>query len=470
MASTPPAEQYDLVVIGSGPAGEKAAAQAAYFGKRVTVVERQPEPGGAGVHTGTLPSKTLRETALYLSGYQSRALYGVAVKLDRLATLEHLMARKDVIAASESARIRGSLLRHGVSYVRGNARLEDANTVLVDDGSSTRRLRADFILIATGSRPYRPKDIDFTDDHIHDSDEILDIHRLPDRLVVLGGGVIGCEYASMFAALGTRVTLVDTRDKLLPFLDDELVTRLVESMRTLGVELRLGVKWNRVSSKDGIVNVELSDGTALSSDQLLFAAGRVGNSENIGLDIVGVKLDTRGYIVVDEHYRTSVPSILAAGDVIGFPALASVSMEQGRVAVCQAFGFGYKRAVSHTMPYGIYTIPEVSGVGATENWCREQKRDYVVGRALYSQNPRGKICGDTDGMTKLIVCAETRKLLGVHVVGENATELVHIGQTVLHLEGTVDLFIDMVFNFPTLAESYKYAAYDVLAAFSRRAK
>ena len=380
------------------------------------------------------------------------------------------MARKDVIAASESARIRGSLLRHGVSYVRGNARLEDANTVLVDDGSSTRRLRADFILIATGSRPYRPKDIDFTDDHIHDSDEILDIHRLPDRLVVLGGGVIGCEYASMFAALGTRVTLVDTRDKLLPFLDDELVTRLVESMRTLGVELRLGVKWNRVSSKDGIVNVELSDGTALSSDQLLFAAGRVGNSENIGLDIVGVKLDTRGYIVVDEHYRTSVPSILAAGDVIGFPALASVSMEQGRVAVCQAFGFGYKRAVSHTMPYGIYTIPEVSGVGATENWCREQKRDYVVGRALYSQNPRGKICGDTDGMTKLIVCAETRKLLGVHVVGENATELVHIGQTVLHLEGTVDLFIDMVFNFPTLAESYKYAAYDVLAAFSRRAK
>ena len=342
MASTPPAEQYDLVVIGSGPAGEKAAAQAAYFGKRVTVVERQPEPGGAGVHTGTLPSKTLRETALYLSGYQSRALYGVAVKLDRLATLEHLMARKDVIAASESARIRGSLLRHGVSYVRGNARLEDANTVLVDDGSSTRRLRADFILIATGSRPYRPKDIDFTDDHIHDSDEILDIHRLPDRLVVLGGGVIGCEYASMFAALGTRVTLVDTRDKLLPFLDDELVTRLVESMRTLGVELRLGVKWNRVSSKDGIVNVELSDGTALSSDQLLFAAGRVGNSENIGLDIVGVKLDTRGYIVVDEHYRTSVPSILAAGDVIGFPALAYTSMEQARVAVVQFFDLKYK--------------------------------------------------------------------------------------------------------------------------------
>jgi NAD(P) transhydrogenase len=470
MASDSPAEEFDLVVIGTGPAGEKAAAQAAYFGKRVAIIERAPEPGGAGVHTGTLPSKTLRETALYLSGHQARELYGVAVKLDRTATLEHLMARKDVIAASESARIRGSLLRHGVCYVHGSARMEDANTVVVNDGSDVRRLRGAFVLIATGSRPFHPKEIDFADDHIHDSDEILNIHRLPERLVVLGAGVIGCEYTCMFAALGTRVTLVDGRDKLLTFLDDELVSRLVQSMRTLGVELRLGVKWPKVEAKGDLVTVTLSDGTALECDQVLFTAGRVGNTENIGLDTAGVKLDPRGYIVVDEHYATSVPSILAAGDVIGFPALASVSMEQGRVAVCHAFGFGYKRAVSHTMPYGIYTIPEVSGVGATEAFCHEQKRDFVVGRALYSDNPRGKIVGDTDGMTKLIVCAETRKLLGVHVVGENATELVHVGQAVLHLEGTVDLFIDMVFNFPTLAESYKYAAYDCLAALSRRAR
>ncbi|HEX4335438.1 MAG TPA: Si-specific NAD(P)(+) transhydrogenase [Polyangiaceae bacterium] len=469
MPSNSPAEEFDLVVIGTGPAGEKAAAQAAYFGKRVAIVERAPEPGGAGVHTGTLPSKTLRETAMYLSGYQARELYGVAVKLDRLATLEHLMARKDVIAASESARIRGSLLRHGVSYVHGKAKLADANTVLVDDGDGGRTLHAAFVLIATGSRPYHPKEIDFSDDRIHDSDEILNIHRLPDRLIVLGAGVIGCEYTCMFAALGTRVTLVDARDKILGFLDDELVSRLTDSMRALGVELRLGVKWPKVEAKGDVVSVGLSDGSTLESDQVLFTAGRVGNTEDVGLDVAGVKVDARGYIVVDEHYRTSVPTIMAAGDVIGFPALASVSMEQGRVAVCHAFGFGYKRAVSHTMPYGIYTIPEVSGVGATESSLREEKRDYVVGRALYSQNPRGKIVGDTDGMTKLIVCATTRKLLGVHVVGENATELVHIGQTVLHLEGTVDLFIDMVFNFPTLAESYKYAAYDCLAAFSRRA-
>lgn len=470
MPSPPPAEEFDLVVIGSGPAGEKAAAQAAYFGKRVAIVERAPEPGGAGVHTGTLPSKTLRETALYLSGHASRELYGVAVKLDRLATLEHLMARKDVIAASESARIRGSLLRHGVSYLHGTATLEDPNTVIVGEGRDVRKLHASFILVATGSRPYHPKDIDFADDRVHDSDEILCIHRLPERLVVLGGGVIGCEYACMFAALGTQVTLVDARNEILPFLDEELVARLLSSMRALGVELRHGVKWPKVESKDDGVTVTLSDGAALRSDQLLYAAGRVGNTEGLGLDKVGVTLDARGYIAADEHYRTSVPSILAAGDVIGFPALASVSMEQGRVAICQAFGFGYKRAVSHTMPYGIYTIPEVSGVGATEKWCREQNRDYVVGRALYSQNARGKIVGDTDGLTKLVVCAKTRKLLGVHVVGENATELVHIGQTVLHLEGAVDLFIDMVFNFPTLAESYKYAAYECLDALARRAR
>jgi NAD(P) transhydrogenase len=470
MAATSPAEELDLVVIGSGPAGEKAAAQAAYFGKRVALVERAPEPGGAGVHTGTLPSKTLRETALYLSGHSSRELYGVAVTLDRLATLEHLMARKDVIAASESARIRKSLLRHGVHYVHGTAKLEDANTVLVDDGCGhVRKLSTSFILVATGSRPYRPKEIDFADDHIHDSDEILGIHRLPERLIVLGGGVIGCEYACMFAALGTQVTLVDARNELLPFLDEELVGRLTTSMRTLGVELRLGVKWPKVEAKDDSVTATLSDGCVLHADQLLYAAGRVGNTESLGLDKVGVALDARGYVTVDEHYRTSVPSVLAAGDVIGFPALASVSMEQGRVAVCHAFGFGYKRAVSHTMPYGIYTIPEVSGVGATEKELREKGRDYVVGRALYSQNPRGKIVGDTEGLTKLIVCAQTRKVLGVHVVGENATELVHVGQTVLHLEGTVDLFIDMVFNFPTLAESYKYAAYECLDALAKRA-
>jgi NAD(P) transhydrogenase len=463
-----PTDRFDLIVIGSGPAGEKAAAQAAYFGKRVAVIERAAEPGGAGVHTGTLPSKTLRETALYLSGYQARALYGVAVELDRTAELERLMARKNVIAASESARIRANLMRHGVVYVPGDGRIDDAHTVVVERAGEERRLEGEFIMVSTGSRPVHPKDIDFADDRIHDSDEILGISVLPDRLIVLGAGVIGCEYACMFAALGTKVTLVDTRDQLLTFLDDEIVNRLLDSMRGLGIELRQGVRWSEVKRQDGTVSVALSDGSRLEADQLLYTAGRIGNTEGLGLDRVGVKLDSRGYIAVDDKYRTSVPSILAAGDVIGFPALASVSMEQGRVAICHAFGFGYKRAVSRTMPYGIYTIPEMSGVGETERSCRDAGRAVVVGRALYANNPRGKIVGDTEGMTKLVVCAETRKLLGVHVVGENATELVHIGQSVLHLEGTVDLFIDMVFNFPTLAESYKYAAYDCLAALAKR--
>jgi NAD(P) transhydrogenase len=271
----------------------------------------------------------------------------------------------------------------------------------------------------------------------------------------------------MFAALGSQVTLVDTRDRLLTFLDDELVDRLVVSMRSLGIELRQNVRWTKVAPRDGGVLVTLSDGTTLSAEQLLFAAGRIGNTENLGLDCVGVDVDARGYIKVGETFQTSEKSIFAAGDVVGFPALASASMEQGRVAVCHAFGFGYKRSVSHTMPYGIYTIPELSGVGETERTCKEKGRPAVVGRAFYGDNARGKIVGDTDGMTKLVVCAETKKLLGVHVIGENATELVHIGETVLHLGGTVDLFVDMVFNFPTLAESYKYAAYECLGALQR---
>lgn len=470
MAESRPEDRFDLVIIGTGPAGEKAAAQAGYFGKRVAIVERAPEPGGAGVHTGTLPSKTLRETALYLSGHQSRALYGVAVELDRSAELEHLMARKNAIAESESKRIRANLARHEVTYVRGLARVTDSNTVRVEGPEGTRSIAGDFILVATGSRPFRPKDIDFEDDRIHDSDEVLGIGRLPDRLVILGAGVIGCEYACMFAALGTKVMLVDTRDRILPFLDHEIIDRLTGSMQKLGVELHQNVKWSNVVREGEIVRVSLSDGSTLTADQLLFAAGRMGNTDGLGLSEVGVKVDSRGYVSVDESYATSVPSIYAAGDVIGFPALASVSMEQGRVAMCHAFGFDYKRRVSRMMPYGIYTIPETSAVGESEETCSEKGLDAVVGRAFYESNARGKITGDTEGMTKLVVCAKTRKLLGVHVIGENATELVHVGQTVLHLEGSVDLFIDMVFNFPTLAETFKYAAYDCLGALARRSK
>lgn len=459
-------EQFDLVVIGSGPAGEKGAAQAAYFGKRVAVVEQSPEPGGAAVHTGTLPSKTLRETALYLSGYRSRDLYGISMKFDNRHAVPHLIARKDAIVETESRRIRENLARHDVTYFHGHGHLVGPHAVAVDGATGRREIVGDVILVATGSRPHRPDDIPFDGARVFDSDEILGLARVPPDIVVLGGGVIGCEYACMLAALGVAVTVVDVRERILPFLDEEMNRRLREAMSGLGIDLKLGRRWSDVAVGDR-VTCELDDGSSLEAHSLLFAAGRSGNTAGLGLEAVGVTPDRRGYVPVDESFRTTADHVFAAGDVVGFPALASVSMEQGRVAMCHAFGFEYKRRVSELLPYGIYTIPEVSFVGATEEGCREQGIDYVVGRALYKDNARGQITGDSEGMTKLVVGAADRKVLGIHVIGERATELVHVGQAVMLLGGTVDCFIDMVFNFPTLAESYKYAAYDALGALAR---
>jgi len=460
---------YDLVVIGVGPAGEKAAAQAAYFGKRVAAIEYAPEPGGAGTHTGTVPSKTLRETALYLSGYRSREMYGVAVELEATATLPRLMSRKAAIMASESKRIRDNLGRHGVTYLRGTGRFVDAQTVEVAGPESTRHVSGAVILIATGSRPARPPGIDFADPHIHDSDEVLDLERIPASMTILGAGVIGCEYACMFAALGVRVTLVDARDALLSFLDGEMVASLAASMRRMGVELRMGKRWTRVERADDGVAATFHDGTNVVSEQLLYAAGREGRTQDLNLAAVGIVPDKRGYLTVNARYETSVPTILAAGDAIGFPALAATSMEQGRVAVCHAFGFEYKRSVADLLPYGICTIPEVSSLGETEESCQAEGIAYAVGRAHYAENALGNIAGNTEGLLKLVVDRRTRKLIGVHVIGERATELVHIGQAVVHLGGTVDTFIEMVFNFPSLAEAYKYAAYDCLGHLAQPA-
>ena len=459
---------YDLVVIGVGPAGEKAAAQAAYFGKRVCAIERETEPGGAGTHTGTVPSKTLRETAMYLSGYHAREMYGVAVELEPTATVPRLMSRKAAIVASESRRIRENLERHGVEYMRGTARFVDAHAVEVSDGAARRRITGDKLLIATGSRPARPAGIDFNDAHVHDSDEILDIEALPESLTILGAGVIGCEYACMFAALGVKVTLVDARDALLPFLDGEMVEKLIGSMQRMRIELRLGARWASVKREGDRVLTRFQDGSSLSSQHLLYAAGREGRIDELNLAAVGVLPDKRGYLYVNDRYQTTVANIFAAGDAIGFPALAATSMEQGRVAVCHAFGFEYKQAVGELLPYGIYTIPELSALGETEESCQHIETAYVVGRAQYAQNARGKIAGDTEGSLKLIVARDTRKLIGVHVIGEGATELVHIGQAVMHLGGTVDSLIEMVFNFPSLAEAYKYAAYDCLGKLAPR--
>jgi NAD(P) transhydrogenase len=454
--------RIDLIVIGSGPAGEKAAAQAAYFGKRVIVIEREAAPGGAAVHTGTLPSKTLREAGLFLSGHQQRELYGVAVQLDPTQAVPRLLSRKDAVRLVEVARIRDNLARHRVELVQGAARVVDQHTVEATTVQGTRRLSAEFLLVATGSRPHRPADIDFENPAIHDADQILQLDRLPRSLAILGAGVIGCEYATMFAAMGTAVTLVDPHETILPFLDVDVVERLRAAMASLGITFRGGSPWTSVHPTSNTVTTTLADGSAVVSEQLLFSAGRQGNIDGLGLEALGVEVDKRGHVVVDSNFRTAVPSIYAAGDVIGFPALASTSMEQGRVAVCHAFGFPYKQRVSELLPYGVYTIPEVSSVGLAETEARAKGHDVVVGRASFRDNARGAIVGDREGLLKLVFDRRTRRVLGCHCVGERAAELVHVGQAVMLLDGTVETFIEMVFNFPTLTELYKYAAYDAL--------
>jgi NAD(P) transhydrogenase len=457
-------ERFDLVVIGGGAAGEKGAAQAAYFGKRVAVIERRERPGGATVHTGTLPSKTLREAALFLSGYRQRDLYGVSVEVAKDLEVAALIQRKNVVRELETDRMLENLARHEVELVQGWARLADATTVEVtDEGDGSRRLlAADAILIVTGSSPFRPPGFPFGDPDVHDSDTILEIDRLPASLAVLGGGVIGCEYASMFAALGTDVHLVERHEPLLSFLDAEIVGQMVAGMRDLGVTFHLGDRAESVARRDGGLVCSLPTGEEISAEKVLVTAGRVGNTEGLGLQTVGVETDDRGRIAVDDEFRTSVPTVFAAGDVIGSPALASTSMEQARVAVCHAFGFTYKQAVSGLLPYGVFTIPEVSSVGLSEREAADQGVEVVVGRARFRDNARGAIIGDRDGMTKLVFDRATRRLIGCHCVGERASELVHVGQAVMTLGGTVETFIEMVFNYPTLSETYKYAAYDAL--------
>jgi len=457
------ADRFDLVVIGGGAAGEKGAARAAYFGKRVAVIERRKEPGGATVHTGTLPSKTLREAALFLSGYRQRDLYGVSVEVAPHLEIARLIERKNAVRELETGRMLQNLARHGVELVHGSARLLDANTIEVtDDAGERRRMTTDVILIVTGSSPFRPPGISFEDPDVHDSDSILEIDHVPASLAVLGGGVIGCEYASMFAVLGTDVHLVERRTPLLPFLDTEIVERMTEGMRDLGVTFHLGERADAVTRRDGGLVCTLPSGGTVLTEKVLVTAGRVGNTADLGLDELGVGTDERGRVLVDEAFRTSVPSIYAAGDVIGAPALATSSMEQARVAVCRAFGFTYKQQVSSLLPFGVYTIPEVSSVGLSERDAVAAGIDAVAGRAMFRENARGAIIGDRDGMTKLVFDRATRRLVGCHCVGERASELVHVGHAVLTLGGTVETFIEMVFNYPTLAETYKYAAYDAL--------
>ncbi|WP_224369869.1 Si-specific NAD(P)(+) transhydrogenase [Hyalangium versicolor] len=455
---------FDLVVIGSGPAGEQGAVQAARLGKRVAVVEREPVLGGTAANTGTLPSKTLRETALYLSGYRARGLYGVETTLRHQATVTDFLYRERRVKETERQRISVNLQNNKVELLQGLGSLKDAHTVVVRrEDQPDRRLTTDCVLIATGSSPYRPPMYPFGDPRVHDSDEILELPALPKALVVVGGGVIGCEYACMFAALGTAVTLVDLKKELLGFLDDEFSELLRQRMEQLGVRMRFGFSVESIhvpEQSSECIRLTLSGGEVLEVDQVLVASGRSANTAGLGLEPLGVKFGKRGHIEVGPTYQTAVPHIYAVGDVIGFPALASTSMEQARLAVLHAFGHPFKLAP--VLPYGIYTIPEVSMAGETEEALREKGVPYVAGRAAFLTNPRGQIIGETHGLLKLLFHRDSLQLLGVHVLGEQAAELVHVGLTALVAGAGAQLFVETCFNYPTLSEAYKTATYDAI--------
>jgi len=459
-------ETFDLVIIGCGPAGEKAGAQAAYFGKRVAVVERLSAVGGSCINTGTVPSKTLRESALYFSGLKQRGLYGIDYSLKENLTIQDFMHHEREVVEMERARILKNLQLHKIELVRGQAAFEDPHTIVVSSSAGIRSLRGDVILISTGSKPHRPPEIAFDDVHTFDSDTFLQMERIPKSLAVIGGGVIGCEYASIFMALGVDVTLVDGRDRVLPFLDAEISDRLRDRFAALGMHLWFNERPVKVENTATHSRLTMKSGKVLEAEAALFAAGRRAAVDGLALEKAGLAISDKGYIAVDTNYRAVVPHIYAAGDVIGFPALASTSMEQGRVAVCHAFGLKYKQRVASLLPMGIYTIPEISAAGESEESCKEKKIDYCVGRAKYENNARGHITGDTAGFLKLIFARADRKLLGISIIGESATELIHVGMMVLDKGQTIDEFIDLVFNYPTLSEMYKYAAYDGLGNLS----
>ena len=463
-------DHFDLVVIGAGPAGEKGAAQAAYFGKKVCIIERAPKPGGAAVNTGTIPSKTLRETALYFSGLRQRGLYGVDLRVKHDITISDFMFRERAVVESAWALIDENLRRHHVTILQGSAKLVAPTAVRVTRyGQTDKDITGDVILVATGSRPQQPEGVDVDGSIIVDSDSLLTLQRIPSRMIVIGGGVIGCEYACIFAALGVKVTIVNSRSRLLSHLDAEVGDALKRQITArLGVSVHVNVEPTRIAVEGQHARVDLSDGETLYADVVLFSAGRIGNTDGLGLDDLGVRLNQRGFAQVDKHYRTAVPSIYAAGDVIGFPALASTAMEQARVAVCHAFDLKYKQQVSPVLPYGVWTIPEIATVGETEDALMTRGIQYEVGRSSYRINPRGQIIGDTDGFVKILFSPDDQRLLGVSVIGEGACELIHLAASVMAFKGTLDYFIQGVFNYPAFSDAFKYAAYDGLQALAKR--
>ncbi len=459
--------QYDLIVIGSGPAGAKGAEEAARLGKKVALIERTPRLGGAGINTGTVPSKTLREMAQYLSGLRQRSVYGLRYSLQPDLTLADIMYRRQIVLESEWGVIQRNLDRYRIEIVRGEAILRDPYTVRVRYGDGrTADLTGNAILLATGSSTYRPLQLPRSDPRLFDSATLADMGRLPRALVVVGGGVIGAEYASMFVALGVPVTLVEMQDRLLPMVDGELAERFKRYLEEQGVRVVLNEPVISVDQSQPQLVFQLQNGEALEADAALVATGRTGNTRGLGLEGVGVVVDEMGYVQVNERLQTSVPSIYAAGDVATRNSFAPISMEQGRVAVLNAFHQD-RLTKPALIPLAVYTIPEIAFVGLTEEQCRAQGRPYLVGRAYADQNPRGQIIGDTSGLLKLIFAPEDKTLLGVHMLGEQASELIHIGLHVMAAGGTLDVFTQTVYNYPTLSALYAQAAFNGLEHWTR---
>ncbi len=460
--SIPPDAHYDMIVIGSGPSGQKAAIQAAKLRKKVAIVEAQTVIGGVSTNTGTIPSKSFREAVLYLSGFRERSIYGSAYRVKSRITMSDLTYRIESIVRHENQVIEHQLRRNQIEIIRGKGSLLDANRIVVEGPGSISIKTADYIVIAVGTRPHHPPDFEIDGQKVLDSDDILTMKELPRNLTVVGGGIIGLEYASMFAVLGVHVTLIEQRPEIISFVDREIVEALQYHMRNLGITLRLGEKVASVTNRsDGQVETRLESGKKVVSESVLVSAGRQGAVEGLNLELVGIEADKYGRIHVNEQFQTTTPNIYAVGDVIGFPALASTGMTQGRLAASHAFGIPDKSG-DIPLPYGIYTIPEISLVGETEKSLTEKQIPYETGIARYKEIARGQLIGDELGMLKLIFHMETHQLLGVHIIGEGATEIIHLGQAVLHLKGALEYLTAGVFNYPTLTECYKVAALDGL--------
>jgi NAD(P) transhydrogenase len=451
-------KRFDLVVIGSGPAGQKGAIAAAKLGRSVALVDRRALVGGVSLHSGTIPSKTLREVILYLTGFRQRAFYGAGYTLKERITIQDLRERVSTVIGREYDVVMAQLRRNGVEVVDGLARFLDPHRVLVEDVQGAQEIAGDRILIACGTRPARDPHVPFDGEHILVADQLGAVERMPQDLIVVGAGVIGLEYASMFAALGIRVTVVDKRTEVLEFCDEEMVDALIVHMRALGTTFRLGEKVLRVWKDDALrVHCETQSGRNLTGDALLYTVGRQVNTDTLDLPAAGLTCDERGRLTVNGAFQTAVPHIYAAGDVIGFPALASTSMQQGRRAAECMFATTTCSLLEH-LPYGIYTIPEISMVGRTESELRASNVPYETGIARYGEIAKGQMVGDQSGKLKILFQRETLEVLGVHVIGESAAEIVHIGQAVIALHGTLEYFRDAVFNYPTFAEAYKVAA------------